>query len=415
MARTHAQPTPSLSQSLAAHRRECVACGGPLWSAYWQERSILTLSGWLRLSLQIRRCTRYGCALFGRPYPPEEEGGYALPHGEIGLDVIASVGAQRFGEHRSVPEIHRALEARQLRVCERSVTNLIQRYEELVSLHVLDRPRLTERLLARGRAVLAIDGLQPDVGHEVLWVIRECLSGEVLLARPLLSATEADLAALFREVVQVLPVPIVGVISDGQQSLRKAVASALPGVPHQLCQFHYLREAGHFIFEADRHAKKELKKQVRGVRPIERQLEGRTDAEAVATRAYCLAVRHWMRRACVWSIGWQPFRPPSTGWPKKGASARPPARPRSDRSRSGQHRRPVAGDPHRLWLAASGRTPVEQLLRAEGAGAASSLPTPVGEHASGCPERRTARVSGASLPEGDRQLLARAVRVLRAT
>src|SRR6266568_3915471 len=267
MARTHAQPTPSLSQSLAAHRRECVACGGPLWSAYWQERSILTLSGWLRLSLQIRRCTRYGCALFGRPYRPEEEGGYALPHGEIGLDVIASVGAQRFGEHRSVPEIHGALEARQLMVCERSVTNLIQRYEELVSLHVLDRPRVTERLLAQGRAVLAIDGLQPDVGHEVLWVIRECLSGEVL------------------------PVPVVGVISDGQRSLRKAVASALPGVPHQLCQFHYLREAGHFIFDADRHAKKELKKQVRGVRPIERQLQGRTDAEAVATRAYCLAVR----------------------------------------------------------------------------------------------------------------------------
>jgi Transposase, Mutator family len=119
----------------------------------------------------------------------------------------------------------------------------------------------------------------------VLWVIRECLSGEVLLARPLLSGTESDLAALFREVLQRLPVPVVGVISDGQQSLRKAVASALPGVPHQLCQFHYLREAGHFIFEADRHAKKQLKKQVRGVRPIERQLGERTDTEAAATRA----------------------------------------------------------------------------------------------------------------------------------
>ena len=201
------------------------------------------------------------------------------------------MGAQRFGEHRSVPEIHQALKARQLALCERSVTNLLQRYEELVSLHLLDRPRVTERLLAQGRAVLAIDGLQPDVGQEVLWVIRECLSGEVLLARPLLSATETDLAALFREVLQLVPVPVVGVVSDGQRSLRKAVASALPGVPHQLCQFHYLREAGHFIFEADRHAKKELKKQVRGIRPIERQLEGRADAEAAATRAYCLAVR----------------------------------------------------------------------------------------------------------------------------
>ena len=291
MARRHSKPTPNVSRLLVAQRRTCAGCGGPLWSAYWQERSILSLAGRLRLRLQIRRCTTYGCTLFGRPYRPEEEGGYALPHGEIGLDVIASVGAQRFGEHRSVPEIHQALKARQLALCERSVTNLLQRYEELVSLHLLDRPRVTERLLAQGRAVLAIDGLQPDVGQEVLWVIRECLSGEVLLARPLLSATETDLAALFREVLHLVPVPVVGVVSDGQRSLRKAVASALPGVPHQLCQFHYLREAGHFIFEADRHAKKELKKQVRGIRPIERQLEGRADAEAAATRAYCLAVR----------------------------------------------------------------------------------------------------------------------------
>jgi hypothetical protein len=81
------------------------------------------------------------------------------------------------------------------------------------------------------------------------------------------------------------------VIWDGQQSIRKAVATALPGVPHQLCQFHYLREAAKPIYEADRHAKKELKKAVRGVRPIERTLEAREDAEADAVRDYCLAVR----------------------------------------------------------------------------------------------------------------------------
>jgi hypothetical protein len=65
----------------------------------------------------------------------------------------------------------------------------------------------------------------------------------------------------------------------------------LPAVPHQLCQFHYLRDAAQPIYEADRHAKKELKKQVRGVRPIERALEDRTDPEAEAIRGYCLAVR----------------------------------------------------------------------------------------------------------------------------
>ena len=80
-------------------------------------------------------------------------------------------------------------------------------------------------------------------------------------------------------------------ISDGQHSVRKAVAEALPGVPHQLCQVHYLREAARPIYEADRHAKVLLKKKVRGVRPIERTLEGRDDPEAAAAREYCAAVR----------------------------------------------------------------------------------------------------------------------------
>src|SRR3954468_20298942 len=151
--------------------------------------------------------------------------------------------------------------------------------------------RLRRATVAAGRVVLAIDGLQPDVGHEVLWVLRDVLSGEVLLARSLLSSTRDDLAKLIGEVKDALEVPIVGVVSDGQDSIRKAVKQALDGVPHHLCHFHYLREAARPVYEADRHAKVQLKKEVRGIRPIERQVEGREDAEARDIRGYCAAVR----------------------------------------------------------------------------------------------------------------------------
>ncbi|GLV53185.1 hypothetical protein KDH_00400 [Dictyobacter sp. S3.2.2.5] len=161
----------------------------------------------------------------------------------------------------------------------------------MVALHLADQQRLRERFKEQGQVILAIDGLQPDVGHEVLWVVRDCLSGEVLLARSLLSACEVDLASLLREVQQMLDISIRGVISNGQHSIRKAVQAVLPDVPHQLCHFHYLREAAKPLYEADRHAKKELKKQLRGVRPLERAVEKRNDAEAEAIRGYCLAVR----------------------------------------------------------------------------------------------------------------------------
>ena len=58
-----------------------------------------------------------------------------------------------------------------------------------------------------------------------------------------------------------------------------------------MCQYHYLREATRPIWEADRHAKKELKKRVRGVRPLERQVEQRDDEEAQMVRGYGAAVR----------------------------------------------------------------------------------------------------------------------------
>jgi hypothetical protein len=291
MARRQARPAAPQEYRLEPYQRQCPGCGATARVAYHDTRTVATLDGLYRLTLVVRRCQDPACPLYRRPYRPEEEGGWALPHGEFGLDVIALVGALRYAEHRSVPEVHQVLLARGVAIAERSVTNLLQRYEELVALRLADQTRLRERLRQQDQVILALDGLQPDVGHEVLWVLRDCLSGEVLLARSLLGATEDDLVPLLREVHAALPVPISGVISDGQTSIRNAVRTALPDVPHQLCQFHYLREAAKPIFEADRHAKVLLKKEVRGVRPIERALESREDDEAAVIRGYCLAVR----------------------------------------------------------------------------------------------------------------------------
>jgi hypothetical protein len=174
---------------------------------------------------------------------------------------------------------------------QRNVTYLLERYDELVALSVSQAPERRERLQAQGRLILAIDGLQPDVGHEVLWVVREVLSGEVLLARSLLSSTEGDLVPLLQEATAGFEVAVVGVVSDGERSVRNAVAEALPGIAHQLCHFHYLRQAVGPMWEADRHAKKELKKQVRGICPLERAIEGREGEEARIVQGYCAAVR----------------------------------------------------------------------------------------------------------------------------
>ena len=291
MARLLARDRPERERRLTPVREVCPDCGQRMRIRYDNCRNLVTLSGMVRLRLRIRRCETPDCLRFHLPYRPEAEGALALPHHEFGLDVVALVGVLRHRDHRSVPEIHALLRRRGLEIAERSVTNLLDRYDELLATGLTGTQRLRRLLKPQGGVILALDGLQPDVGHEVLWVVRDCLSGAVLLARSLLSARAEDLEALLREVAGAVGVPVLGVISDGQTSIRRAVEWALPGVPHQLCQFHFLREAAHPVFEADRHAKVALKAQVRGVRPIERSLEGRDDAASEVARGYCAAVR----------------------------------------------------------------------------------------------------------------------------
>src|SRR5260370_25743832 len=116
----------------------------------------------------------------------------------------------------------------------------------------------------------------------------------ILLARPLLSSTQGDLTALRTFVKQGLEpwkVPVTGGISDGQETIGSAVAFVFPEVPHQRCQFHYLKDATKPLYEADRNAKTELKKQLRGVRPTERAEDSHPTPQNDAIRGACLAVR----------------------------------------------------------------------------------------------------------------------------
>lgn len=291
MSRKTARPEATRHETLSTLRTDCPWCGRRMWFAYADRRKITTLEEVISVRLEVRHCVNRLCEHYHVVYRPEAEGSLALPHYEFGLDVIARIGQLRYREHRSAPEIHRQLREQGVVIAERTVEYLLSRYDELVSVAQADRERLSEVFARQGRLIVALDGLQPSKGQEVLWVIREVLSGEVLLARSLLSSSRAELESLLREALSGWEGQVLGVVSDGQQTIRQAVAAVLPGVAHQLCQFHYLREAARPIWEADRRAKKLLKRRVRGVRPLERQAERQATDEAAVVQGYCAAVR----------------------------------------------------------------------------------------------------------------------------
>ncbi|GHO93793.1 hypothetical protein KSF_038410 [Reticulibacter mediterranei] len=147
MARPHHALDKLSLQTFEPLSTTCLTCGKAAHIAYHTQHTVTTLEGQYRLYLAVRRCNHPECPRYHQPYRPEAEGAWVLPHGEYGLDVIALVGFLRYRRHQSQAEIHRSLHERGLLIGQRTVLNLLARYEELVTIHVTDWERLQSLLV----------------------------------------------------------------------------------------------------------------------------------------------------------------------------------------------------------------------------------------------------------------------------
>jgi len=109
--------------------------------------------------------------------------------------------------------------------------------------------------------LLSLDGIQPDQGPPTVYLVREVESGRIILAAPVRTSETETLTRLLAP-VQALPVAVRGVVSDAQASLGYAIAALWPEVPHQIGQFHALRDASKLIVEEDGEAKRALCRQL---------------------------------------------------------------------------------------------------------------------------------------------------------
>lgn len=75
-----------------------------------------------------------------------------------------------------------------------------------------------------GGIMISMDGVQPEKGNETLYVIREVLCGKILVEKSMKSSSAEELKSLIQPVIN-LGFSIIGIISDGQQSILLATES----------------------------------------------------------------------------------------------------------------------------------------------------------------------------------------------
>jgi Transposase, Mutator family len=249
----------------------CVHCGAELTFSHpvWA-KPIQSLERIEHVTNLGCRCRSPGCPFPQVVYRSARAEARQVKGSGYGLDVVARIGQLRFGQHRTREEIWRYLaDETPVQISERHVQNLVEVYLALLRASQADLSACLASVVAeQGGLIVALDGLQPEQGNEQLWVVREVLSGRVLGAANLQQASAPFLEALLRPIRQT-GLPVLGVVSDAQESIRLAVAAVFPGVPHQLCQYHALREAAEPLWEADRHLLVEVKQELRPLRDVE--------------------------------------------------------------------------------------------------------------------------------------------------
>jgi hypothetical protein len=126
---------------------------------------------------------------------------------------------------------------------------------------------------ANGGIIVSVECIQPDRGNEAMYLVRDALTGRMLVAENVLSSETEVMKALLAPATT-LGVKVLGTITDAQESELRVVEQRWPDVPHQVCQFHILREASRPGFEVDRKLKTAPRKRLgEEVRVVRRQLK----------------------------------------------------------------------------------------------------------------------------------------------
>jgi hypothetical protein len=266
--------------------RHCSACGRMMHICDHRSRRVHTLDGPVQLVCKLNHCPDRACPGHARTKSPELEITLALPQMAIGWDVFCWIGHRRCSRHMAISLIRsELLDDYGIKLSDDAIEQYIRRYQVMLAARQQDAESLRREYQSGAEIILCIDGLQPEKGHEALYVVRELTRKRVWFAEPLLSATEDEVRRLItkaKQWAQSLGTPVGLWMSDKQDAFVKGIAAEFSDVPHRYCDNHFLRDLARPVLEADSHAKVQMRKRVRGLRAIEQAVLRRPKAETQA-------------------------------------------------------------------------------------------------------------------------------------
>ena len=227
---------------------DCPDCQAPLQVYKTQRRTVQTLPlGCFTAHETLLHCehcpsdTLYGAESLSQ----------LVPSGcTFGYDVLVFVGQALFLRQCRTQQIIEELQARQVRFSPSEVGYLGKKFVVYLALaHRQSAPRLKQAMRAQGGYILHLDGTG-EGGGPMLMSSLDSLSEIVLGNVKVPSERTEQIVPFLEEIKHRFGVP-VAVVHDMGRGILAAVQRVFPGVPDFVCHFHFLRDVGKDLLEAD--------------------------------------------------------------------------------------------------------------------------------------------------------------------
>jgi len=213
---------------------------------------------------------------FEKPIAPENP--HVMPFCEFDFEVQALICELRFKYHQTDKEIADYLHDHHgIWIDETTVGDTVRLYE--VGCSQKYKPKVVEKIKENGGVFLTIDAMQPLKGEPPIYMARDEYTGLKLGAEQLPNKKELTIEKFVNDVKTrigtELGVDVIGIMSDAEKELVKALEKAFPGVPLSSCEYHFYQNVLDAPLGVDSHV-------ITTIRAMLRKL---TDVKAYKARA----------------------------------------------------------------------------------------------------------------------------------
>ena len=242
---------------------KCIICGSEVTYCYSDTGKLVhTLEGDIYQVVNYYSCTKKDCEMSKIVFNPSPRFDYSGRH--FGADVFRFI-SNEFLLYDSKPTqiIKRLKYEYQFEI---SIDTVRRMYEDVLKLKSLKIDERTKEIIQeQGFILLGLDGQDPGGDAPSIWSFMDLVSNRILATRKFDSLDYEKLHDTIEEICLLYGVKIIGWVSDKQNVITKCHDEFYSDIPHQYCQFHFLRNMWRQLTALDSNIYLPLKKAINGL------------------------------------------------------------------------------------------------------------------------------------------------------